>query len=146
MEVSGIVKEVDMNVTIKKKDGGTYKGWRLVFDDNGEDNTIEKHEMTLKKIKGLKEALLALTPGDPVTVSKEKNGMYWEITEVRKGGPGEGPPKAASGRAGRSEEESLRIVRQTCLKAAAEFCSNDTTLGAEHVIKIAEAFEEWVMR
>ena len=41
MNVIGTVISVNLDTPVKKKDGGTYPGWRLVYQDvDGEVKTI----------------------------------------------------------------------------------------------------------
>jgi hypothetical protein len=38
------------------------------------------------------------------------------------------------------------IIRQTCIKAAAEFCASKANAGSDTVTKVAAEFEKWVLR
>ena len=149
MEITGVVKSVTLSTEIEKRAGGTYRGWQLITEVDGEEKTFQGHEISLKKTNGLKEALAALNPLDLVTVFQSKNGAFWNVDEVRKGGGTNGASGGAvaspSRSYGRSEDTNRSIIRQTCLKAAAEYCSNKDR-SPEDVIVTAEAFETWVTR
>ena len=43
------------------------------------------------------------------------------------------------------DERELRIVRQSCLKAAVEWRKDDVRCTTDEVISVAERFVHWVM-
>jgi hypothetical protein len=54
------------------------------------------------------------------------------------------------GSRGRSPEQNRQIVRQSCLKAAADFLgamsATHEDVKSEHIMVLAAKFEEWVYR
>ena len=86
------------------------------------------------------------SPGERVKI-RVRNGRY--IVHLVKPDQ-ELPPEPAPSRAGgafRSPEEERRIVRQSVLKAAVEWCSTvEPRPATKDVLKVAECFEQWVYR
>lgn len=153
MEVYGTVKEVQLKADLPKRGGGTYPGWFLKYiDKEGNEQVLKNGDLSLKKIKGLKEGLLSLSENDSFSATLEKNGQYWEVLEVRKGGvPSLGA--AASHNSGTiTDDRQKMIVRQNCLGHATQLASyyfgadNTTDAAVNEVIRLAEILEKWVMR
>jgi hypothetical protein len=71
--------------------------------------------------------------GQVVTVTLDRQG--W-VRAVEASG---GPESATAGR-------ETAIIRQTCLKAAAEFCASRPELKSADLFALAERMEQWVGR
>ena len=132
--IVGTVIQVSLNTQVKKKDGGTYPGWQLIYNTDGKVETIAKHQNSLKYSPTLKAALETLAAGDPIAIDLEKGETgYWEVLSIRKG---EEMPTPAGGGAQQParkyqtdksstyetpEERALRqalIVRQSSVTSA----------------------------
>lgn len=129
MEKSSVVKSVQGNGTFDWN-GKTFYKFAVEFanGDNGDFNTINE---TQNKFKVGEEASYTIDA---------KNPQYPKIKPVWKpsaGGNGGGfTPRAADPR------KELLIVKQVCLKAAAELVNKNDPAA---VIKTASVFVEWVM-
>ncbi|MDO8628737.1 MAG: hypothetical protein Q7R56_03210 [Nanoarchaeota archaeon] len=151
MELYGTVVEVQLSVDIPKTSGGTYEGWVLKYtEQSGEEKTLKAHSLSLKKIKGLKEALLSLSKGDAFSATIEKEGAYWVTKEIRKGG-GPSLEQANKQTQGRSDNVQRLIVRQNCLGHACGIANvhvntPDVDAVVSEVKRIAATLEEWVFR
>ena len=89
MNVTGKVISIEMNVTITKKDGGTYQGARLTYRDSRDGKLCEKafHANSLKYNAAVKNGLENLVNGEDMTMVMEKEGEYWNVKDVFKGTP-----------------------------------------------------------
>lgn len=153
--VVGNVLQVDIDTNVKKKDGGTYKGWRLTY--RTEDGTIEeiaKHMNTLKYQPSLRPVLESLAKDDEFTIELEKGDSgYWEVVSIAKGAnmpaptPKQAGPKYKTDRMDRSDDVQKMIVRQNVLghATAALAAGSKAALKPEDVIAVAEKYEAWVM-
>jgi hypothetical protein len=164
MQVLGTVIAVAVDTDVKKKDGGTYKGWELVYkSDGGDVRTISKPIQGLTYNAPLKKALTELSAGDEFTLEQEKNsGGFYDVKKITKGwAQGEpslpaSPAKVSSAPTNSyqardfetKEERTIRqrlIVRQSSLSAAVAVL----TVGAKSVDKeavknLAEEFTKFV--
>lgn len=165
MNVTGVVMSVSLSKQIKKKGGGTYNGWELVYrSDDDEVKTIAKPVQGLQYNPALKNSLEQLSAGDEFTANMEKNdGGYWDIKSVVKGRvavepslPSPSPaakPQAGSNYQGRDyeskEERTAKqkyIIKQSSLSAAVAVL----TVGAktppktEDILSLADIFVDYV--
>ena len=89
MQITGKVVQVAIDVDVKKAEkngGGSYKGWKLVYEDGeGEVKTIAKHMNSLKFAAPLANGLKQLNAGDMFTMEMEKEGDFWNPKSVFKG-------------------------------------------------------------
>ena len=144
MNVTGTVVSIEHEVQIAKNGGGSYPGSRVSYRDK--DGTLREqnfHENALKFNAAIKNGLENLSAGDSFTMVKEKENDFWNVKQIFKG---EAPvqanstpaprPAAAPASSGPNtfevnnqlKEKQMKldeirqplIVRQTCLKAAAE--------------------------
>ena len=85
-------------------------------------------------------AIAAPSKGQRVRLALDDSGFVRSV-KVLDHRTGSGPSPSAARERG--------IVRQACLKAAASFCAGKAVAGVDvkstDVLKIAEAFEEWVL-
>ena len=162
MNISGKVVQVAIDVDVKKKDGGTYKGWKLVYEQSdGEVKTIAKHMNSLKYAAPLANGLKELKAGDTFTMGMEKEGDFWNPKSVFKGeaassvkqpdvATGHKPSTVSSGSTYATKEERAQtqkyIVRQSSITAALKlFELRKEKVSVEEIIDIAGCFEAWVM-
>lgn len=162
MDVYGKVVSIGIDVPVKKKDGGTYQGWKLVYEDkDGDVKTIAKHMNSLKYANELHAGLKALVAGDDFVLSMEKEGEFWNPKSIVKGAgvpmstakpaatiiagkaaPGGGSWQTAEERAATQKY----IVRQSSITNALKLLElrGDKKATVESVILVAEEFEAWV--
>lgn len=162
----GTVISVSLETSVKKKDGGSYKGWELVYkSDDGDVRTIAKPVTGLTYNQPLKKALSELSAGDQFTLEQEKNaGGFNDVKSIRKGwAEGQPPlPSAASASKASSapsnsyqardfetkEERTIKqrlIVRQSSLSTAVDILSvGAKVLKKEDVLGLAETLFDWV--
>ena len=77
--------------------------------------------------------------GQAVTLTLDRSGF------VRAIAPG-APADAPQAQGGASAGCDALIVRQTCIKAAAEFCASRPELKSADLLALAERMEAWVTR
>lgn len=78
--------QVELNTQIKKKDGGTYPGARVTYEDQGQVKSKGFHEKALEYRPELKEQIEALEDGKWYNVQMEKNDQgYWEWISISEG-------------------------------------------------------------
>ena len=165
MNIIGTVVLVSIYTPVKKKDGGTYPGWKLVYQDvDGEVKTIQKHMNSLKYAAALKNGLEALKPGDSFTLEQEKEGDFWNPKNVYKNGediqaPASSPKANAqqgkqtvtpSNSTYATKEERAQtqvyIVKQSSLANALKFLEliGNKKATTRDVISLAQEFEAYV--
>ena len=158
MIITGKIVSIDLNATITKASGGTYKGAEIVFKDaNGKVQTKNIHENGLKYAPAVKNGLESLEPGDNFTVEMEKKDDFWTWISIKKGIDQEEKQKTTTqqGTASKNtswetaEERSARqklIVRQSSLTNALAFLvlKGKTHATEEDVIETATTFYNWV--
>ena len=164
MNISGKVIQVAIDVDVKKNGGGTYKGWKLVYEQtDGEVKTIQKHMNSLKYAAPLANGLKELSPGDTFNMEMEKEGDFWNPKSIFKGAaaPSIKQPDVATGHkptttstAGSTyatKEERAQtqkyIVRQSSITSALKLLEVTGVKKAttNDVIKLAMEFESFVM-
>ncbi len=165
--VTGKVVSVAIDVPVKKKDGGTYQGWKLVYEDaDGDVKTIAKHMNSLKYAQPLKNGLENLKPGDNFVLEQEKEGDFWNPKSVYKSMEGSAPKGDTSGNSKQSTTRSFAsatsityptveeraqtqkyIVRQSSLTNALKLLELQGNKKADvgDVIDYAVLFENFVM-
>lgn len=164
--VNGTVVLIKIDVDIEKKDGGFYKGWKLVYEDEkGEVKTIQKHMNSLKYAQPLKNGLESLKPGDSFTLEQEKEGDFWNPKSIYKSDASQAPASkpatpthtqqgkaiASSSSTYSTVEERAQtqkyIVRQSSITAALKMMElnkvKDVTI--DSVLALAGNFEGYVM-
>ena len=163
MEIQGVVVSVESNVSIEKRAGGSYQGTRFTFRDNGGKLTEQNFtSQALKYNQSLGSALNNLNAGDTFTMTKEKQGEFWNVTSIVRGGSsgssGSSPIPVAAGQRGiapstgstyASAEEraatQLSIVRQSNINAAISTLSvGAKTLKPADVLALAKVYEGYV--
>ncbi len=162
--ITGKVVKVAIDVDVAKKDGGTYKAWKLVYEDAaGDVKTVAKPIGGLKYNAALKKGLESLKEGDAFTLNQEKEGDFWVPKTIAKGGAvtttkapatKSEPARASSGSTYSTAEEraqtQIYIIRQSSLTTALKLmelqgCSVGDEPTEAEVIKLAKVFETWVM-
>lgn len=166
MQVQGKVIEVQVDVQVAKKGGGTYPGCLLTYRDK-EGKACEQafHENTFKFKQHIKETLQRLSPGDTFMMEKEKQGDFWNVMsinktdgmEVAKAPDRVSAPAASAKPAGKvlgstyetPEERAKKqvyIVRQSSITAALGYFSLNkaTKASTEDILAIAKEFEKYV--
>lgn len=158
MIITGRIVSIDLNATITKASGGTYKGAEIVFKDvNGKVQTKNIHENGLKYAPAVKNGLESLEPGDNFTVEMEKKDDFWTWISIKKGIEQEEKQKSTSQQSTTSkstswetaEERAARqklIVRQSSLTNAVAFLvlQGRTHATEEDVLETATTFYNWV--
>jgi hypothetical protein len=168
--ITGKVLAVEIDVQIKKQAGGTYPGWSIDYkSSDGEARSYAKHMNSLKYNAGLKSMLQELQPGDEFTLVSEKNAEgFLNPKTLQKGivnvvqTPAQAPAAPAPSGTNSApntfqvnnelKEKQMRldelkqpmIIRQVCLKAAAELATLLKHTTAEEVIKQADSFVRYV--
>ena len=165
----GTVVAVDMEATIQKKGGGTYKGVEFTFKtEDGKINTKAFHENQFKFNQALQNTLADLNKGDRFTAEMEKEGEFWNWKKLSKGvAENTAPKQEANASAGKQpytprpndtyetkEERAARqvmIVRQSSISSALAFCAQQkdffkgTDDAVGEVLNVAARFEAWVL-
>lgn len=158
MIITGKIVSIDLNATITKAQGGTYKGAEIVFKDaNGKVQTKNIHENGLKYAPAVKNGLESLEPGDNFTVEMEKKDDFWTWVSIKKGIEQEEKQKTNTQQSTTTkstswetaEERAARqklIVRQSSLTNALAFLvlKGKTHATEEDVIETATTFYNWV--
>lgn len=164
-QVVGTVVSISLETDVKKQAGGTYKGWQLVYNADGEIRTEAKPVTSLKFNRALADQLAALNVGDEFTLTKEKNDSgFYDVKSVvkgraevdipaapqSKGVPNTGGATRATGSTYETpQERAVRqrlIVRQSSLSAAIEILKEDkkTPLNLENATALADSLTQWV--
>lgn len=159
MIITGKIVSIDLNATITKASGGTYKGAEIVFKDaNGKVQTKNIHENGLKYAPAVKNGLESLEPGDNFTVEMEKKDDFWTWISIKKGIEQEEKQKTTTQQSTASkstswetaEERAARqklIVRQSSLTNAVAFLAiqpGTISITEGDVIETATTFYNWV--
>ena len=159
MIITGKIVSIDLNATITKASGGTYKGAEIVFKDaNGKVQTKNIHENGLKYAPAVKNGLESLEPGDNFTVEMEKKDDFWTWISIKKGIEQEEKQKTTTQQSTTSkstswetaEERAARqklIVRQSSLTNAVAFLAiqpGTMSITEVDVIETATTFYNWV--
>ena len=158
MIITGKIVSIDLNATITKAQGGTYKGAEIVFKDaNGKVQTKNIHENGLKYAPAVKNGLESLEPGDNFTVEMEKKDDFWTWISIKKGIEQEENKKPTTQQSTTTkstswetaEERAARqklIVRQSSLTNALAFLvlKGKTHATEEDVLETATTFYNWV--
>lgn len=158
------------NVEARKKDGGTYQAFRLIYTNaEGEAITVTKPVQGLKFNHALANALKSLRQGDQFVINEEKNQAgFWEIKSIVKGTDDAEPmsiarpsnqtgqankPAATATSTGRDfeskEERTVKqdyIIRQSSLERAIEVLGigQKAPINPGSVIDLAEVFFNYV--
>ena len=159
MIITGKIVSIDLNATITKASGGTYKGAEIVFKDaTGKVQTKNIHENGLKYAPAVKNGLESLEPGDNFTVEMEKKDDFWTWISIKKGIEQEEKQKTTTQQSTASkstswetaEERAARqklIVRQSSLTNAVAFLAiqpGTMSITEVDVIETATTFYNWV--
>lgn len=158
MIITGKIVSIDLNATITKASGGTYKGAEIVFKDaTGKVQTKNIHENGLKYAPAVKNGLESLEPGDNFTVEMEKKDDFWTWISIKKGIEQEEKQKTTTQQSTASkntswetaEERAARqklIVGQSSLTNAVAFLvlQGRTHATEEDVLETATTFYNWV--
>ena len=159
MNITGKIVSIDLNATITKASGGTYKGAEIVFKDtNGKVQTKNIHENGLKYAPAVKNGLESLEPGDNFTVEMEKKDDFWTWISIKKGIEQEEKQKITTQQSTTTkstswetaEERAARqklIVRQSSLTNAVAFLAiqpGSMPITEVDVIETATTFYNWV--
>lgn len=161
MIVNGTVVTTDIDVNIAKKDGGTYPGSRVSYrDETGKLVEQAFHNNAFKFNPSLKNIVTSLKPGDNISITKEKEGEYWNVKAIAKTERGFTTdkvdvvaalqPKASPKSTYETPEEranrQVLIVRQSSVSSAvALLASNGGKKNtAAEAIAVAKEFEAYV--
>ena len=159
MIITGKIVSIDLNATITKASGGTYKGAEIVFKDaNGKVQTKNIHENGLKYAPAVNNGLESLEPGDNFTVEMEKKDDFWTWISIKKGIEQEEKQKTTTQQSTTTkstswetaEERAARqklIVRQSSLTNAVAFLAiqpGSMPITEVDVIETATTFYNWV--
>lgn len=86
-EINAEILAVQFDVDLKKQDGSTYKGARVMYTAFDKPNTKSIPQSQLDKNVDLKAQLSTCNPGDSVTVYRYRmeGAKLWNWSEVKKG-------------------------------------------------------------
>lgn len=161
--VIGTVVKIGINVPVEKKDGGSYQGWKLVYEDEkGEVKTIAKHMNSLKYAAALKNGLENLKVGDAFVLEQEKEGDFWNPKNIYKSDAttptqktNSASPRSTTAASSNStyatKEERAQtqvyIVRQSSVTSALKLLevTGNKKATPDDVIRLAKEFEAFVM-
>jgi hypothetical protein len=170
--IYGTVLSKEIDVDIKNREGGFYKGYRIVYkNQDGEIRPLEKAMQSLKYSPSVDAALRSITVGDEITIVQEKNGKgYLDVKAIQKG-HGETPIAVEASSVPRAEgiksnanatggfpikayedRRQTLIVRQSAINQALEYFrvgydgQVDGDLTTQRVFDVAQEFEDWVNR
>lgn len=154
MNLVGEVVSVSLNAMAKRKDGGEYPAWQIIFkDDEGKVKDITKHVNGLKYTKGLKTSLEELNPGDKFTAVLEKKGDFNEVVKIVKGEHVAVATEAKEGKVTGSNWETkeerewnrIRIIRQSSISNAINLLKTEkVTPTVDDVLSVAGRFAQFV--
>jgi hypothetical protein len=110
MQFTSKVIDVKMSQTLKKKDGGEYPAHVLILDG---DKGIQKLQLHAKfGIGATKKAVIAkLKAGDLVTVTKEKKGEFWNVTDIDAGSVASSTTNVASATTGKGSYDVQGAIK-----------------------------------
>lgn len=94
MKKTVTVVGVHVDMTLEKRDGGTYVGTVFKYTDNGRDFEMKLAKAFIDKQFELKRKLLELNAGDVIEITLEKNGAFWNLKDVAKPGTTQGSTPA----------------------------------------------------
>lgn len=160
MQTDSIVIEVVASQVVNKvaKNGNPYEALELTFK-NLRFNKVEQKLITpFGTTRNIKDALTGAAPGTRWTVSRIKDGQYWNWTEVIAGGeetmaqntPTPQAAKPAYTRDFESKDErqerQVLIVRQSSLSSAVATLAAGakTAVSPDAVIDLAERYVQFV--
>lgn len=169
-DVTGKLVKVEFDVDVEKKAGGTYKAWRIVYEDfKGDIKSIAKPMGGLQYLPGLKNGLDSLESGDTFTMERQEKDGFQNPTKIYKSDGAASQSPSATQPVARAaapvptgpntfevnnqlKEKQMKldeirqplIVRQTCLKAAAELAVLFKFETEEEVMQQAKRFITFV--
>lgn len=164
MQVQGKVIEVQVNVQVPKKGGGSYPGCILTYrDKDGKAAEQAFHENAFKYNAPMLEALKDLSSGDTFVMEKEKKGDFWNVLSITKttgmtnaivipvaaSSPAKPAGKVVGSNYETPEERAKKqvyIVRQSSITAALSYFTLNKTAKAstEDILAVAKEFEKYV--
>lgn len=159
MQITVQVVSVEHNIEIQKKSGGVYPGTRLTYRLDGKIQEQNFHNNSLKYNPNVAESLKVLVSGDVVTIDKIKDGEFWKVTAITKGGsvpqpstPATPTPAASKGTWETAEERAKKqvmIVRQSSISAAINMFQHKSydkiSIVEADIVKVAKFFEAYVL-
>ena len=148
---TGTVLAIGRNVKIKGK-SGTYTGYELTYKDNDGATRIQTWHEKAVQFVDYKDVLDSLEVGDSIKLTKEKQGEYWNVTELAKVKPGEVEVDTFVANTATDADSSFRgktihfqNARTTAIAFAAMLLDNGLlTLPKTKITDKVEAVEEWV--
>lgn len=169
--LTGTVVSAQVDVQVKKKDGGTYPGYRVIYtNDYQEVKTIEKHMNDLKYKPAVDAVVRSAKAGDRITIVQEKNEKGFldiQSMTIGEGAPvpqltkqdSSAPPAAKAafvpnntggGRDFESKDErekkQVYIIRQSSLSAAINTLQvGAKKLDAKDVVALAAEYTDFVL-
>lgn len=169
MIITGKVVEVEWDVDIPKKDGGSYTGTTLVYKDaqgKVQNKAWVKKALDHTANAHVKAALHSLYPGVFFEAEAVKNDAgFWNWTTIKitedmgtkkeitttPRSTYETPEERAERRALDKEKFSFEkekqklIIRQSSLSNAIAFMGNSDTVTTDNIIEVAKEFEAYVL-
>jgi|SRR5687768_4606016 len=158
MNINGKVIEIAHDQTIAKNGGGSYRGTRITYRDA--DGALKEkaiHVNALKFNPVLNNQLKEIKNGDDITIVMEKEGEFWNVKSVHKGGMEPAPVQNGNGKAANASPRStyetpeerakkqVLIVRQSSVTSAIAFSATQKTpLNIDDVLGIAERISAFV--
>lgn len=136
------IKIIEVGQVSKVK---TYFELELKYESDGKVQTKKIFSFNGDSYKTLKDA--AAGQVYDIKLAKDKNGYWqWESVTLTTAteASGTGPARSNFETPDERARRQVLIVRQSCLQRAVEYCRVEPTI--EDVLKIAEEFEDWVMR
>ena len=165
-DIQGKFISFEPSMQAEKKAGGTYNAWRIIYEDGfGAVKNITKPAGTLLHTPGLKNGLERLVSGDSFVMERqEKDGFQNPVKVYKSEGAAQQAQPIAKAAApaptgpntfevnNQLKEKQMKldeirqplIVRQTCLKAAAELAVLFKFKTEEEVLQQAKRFIAFV--
>ena len=118
------VIKVNHSATIKKRDGTTYEGTQLVYQEpGGEVKTENFHPKSLEFNGAVAVALKGMKPGDVTTMEKQKNDAgFWNVKSF-----------------GKSKEEMHKSAPTNSVSIGSKYVDNSLGMQVGHAINNAVA-------
>lgn len=161
MQLNVQVVSVEHNIEIEKKSGGVYPGSRLTYRYDGKIQEQAFHTNSLKYNPKLGEQLKEVKAGDNVIIDKIKEGEFWKVQSITKGGEttitnetpatkgssAQSAPKSTYATPEERAATQVYIVRQSSLSNAVALANaiGDKKATTSTIIANAKQFEAFVL-
>lgn len=164
MNIIGKVVKIEFNIDVEKRSGGSYKAWRLVYEDkaSGEVKTVAKPITGLRFNAALNNGLKDLKTDDEFTLEMVKDGDFWNPKTVFKGAVQTEAPKSTDSTqpavktnsgggsnwptSAERQATQVHIIRQNSVTNAVAYINavGNKKATEDDVIRVAARFEEFI--